>query len=591
MPNGKNFLRKESLDLYLFLKLVAVQMLSSLTTSLCSLVNTYIISNELGQGGLAQLQVINAVTNVVLIFTLLVTSGEVLLIGREICKGNHDAVNRLFSTTILISVVFSAVVGAACFLFTAPICSFFGADAEMLPACCSALRGFALFYLMQPLCAILIALCQIRSNLAVPIAVSAVIFVANVTLNYVFLHVMHLGIFYSALANSIAQTAAFIFLVVVLAVKKYVRFSLHNLCRKDFGALFGSGLTESSARVWSIIKATVMIKIAASVGGTGVLSSLSVISSIDAVTYGLFANAAGMVILMMAGIYINEGDRASLRRFVKTILITGVSIAAVLCTIMFISAAPAAVIYNVENAATHVKSQHIYSFAFIFYTAYMMLSTLYAALDKKKTVNILAFLTSLVAPLAAIITLSRLFGIIGFWHGILLGDMLAFAITYLYNVFKNKKLPRSVDDLLCLDDNFGVPPEDTLLLRMTNSDDATNASAKIIAFCKARGIDDRTAYFCGLCLEEIAVNTVTHGFRHTKKNGAVELAVINKPNTVDLIVRDNCKPFDPCKKLASYDKNDVTRGIGIRIVTQTAKTSYKNMYGLNILTMSLEKAK
>jgi len=64
--------------------------------------------------------------------------------------------------------------------------------------------------------------------------------------------------------------------------------------------------------------------------------------------------------------------------------------------------------------------------------------------------------------------------------------------------------------------------------------------------------------------------------------------VVYDNKTVKLLVRDNCPPFDPYQKLATFDTNNPVRGVGIRLMMKTADLiEYKNMYGMNLLTAIL----
>jgi len=178
-----------SIVLQLYKKILPVQLLANLTGSLCPITDTLIVDRIMGEAALSQLQVVNAVNKLALIFNLLIASSEILLIGRAICKGDKKAADRYFTGAIMLSVLFGAFACLCCFGFAEPICTFFGADAQMLAPSCRVLKGYALYYVALPLCSALLSLFQIHSDMKTPAVASVMMFVLNLVITYLFLAV------------------------------------------------------------------------------------------------------------------------------------------------------------------------------------------------------------------------------------------------------------------------------------------------------------------------------------------------------------------------------------------------------------------
>ena len=116
---------------------------------------------------------------------------------------------------------------------------------------------------------------------------------------------------------------------------------------------------------------------------------------------------------------------------------------------------------------------------------------------------------------------------------------------------------------------------------MSTMDDVMKASQEVMTFCAQMGADRKTAMMTSLFVEEMAGNTVQHGFLPGKP-GCVDLRLICHEGSRVIRLRDNGMPFDP---VAWYERNhpeDPASGIGIRIIIGLTKdVQYIPAMGLN----------
>ena len=53
-------------------------------------------------------------------------------------------------------------------------------------------------------------------------------------------------------------------------------------------------------------------------------------------------------------------------------------------------------------------------------------------------------------------------------------------------------------------------------------------------------------------------------------------------------MRDNCVPFDPFERVKVFYKEDIMKGVGIRLAFRIAEeVQYQNLLGLNVLLIKL----
>lgn len=125
-------------------------------------------------------------------------------------------------------------------------------------------------------------------------------------------------------------------------------------------------------------------------------------------------------------------------------------------------------------------------------------------------------------------------------------------------------------------------------LSVKSVEEVVRVAEEVHAFCRDRGLDERTAHMSALCLEEMAGNVVEHGFTKDRKPHSVDIRVVHTKNHVILRLRDDCVPFDPAEREAMRDPEDPAKNVGIRMVYSIAeKIEYQNLLGLNVLTMRL----
>ena len=137
-------------------------------------------------------------------------------------------------------------------------------------------------------------------------------------------------------------------------------------------------------------------------------------------------------------------------------------------------------------------------------------------------------------------------------------------------------------------ERIGVEADARIDISVQRMGEVLAVSYQIIDFCRRRGIDERRAFFAGLCMEEMAGNVVAHGFAQDTKEHAVDIRVIHKGDDVILRIKDDCIPFDPKERMNMVTDEDPFRNIGIRMVYDSAaEVQYQNILGLNVLMIRI----
>ena len=212
----------------------------------------------------------------------------------------------------------------------------------------------------------------------------------------------------------------------------------------------------------------------------------------------------------------------------------------------------------------------------------------FQATKNMKLTHLVCLLDNFVFPCLAAIVLGFTFGINGIWASVLVGEILMLVTIYFLAWKRVGHMPKCLDDLLFLPENFDVPQEDRLEFSCQNMEGVVEASKAAYDFVLQKSGDKRKAYLVGLCIEELAGNIIRWGFASAKKN-AVDIRITYQGQFV-LRFRDNCRPFNPKKwlEINQPSEKEISSNFGIRMTVQRMEDiQYMSTLKLNHLLIKI----
>lgn len=211
----------------------------------------------------------------------------------------------------------------------------------------------------------------------------------------------------------------------------------------------------------------------------------------------------------------------------------------------------------------------------------------FQAIGDVKRSHILSVLHRLVYIVVSVFVLGGLFGITGIWAAFPVSELLL-ALTILAMAAKHqKRIPVGISDLLFLPADFGKNRMSQFYREVRTTEEAMEASRAAGVFCRENGIDARRSYYAALCIEELAINDVTHGFYKEGQSAAIYLSALNN-GELTIRFRDNGRNFDLTKWCNLFKEEDKAAHIGIRMVVALAKDiTYTNSFNTNNLKIDL----
>jgi anti-sigma regulatory factor (Ser/Thr protein kinase) len=107
--------------------------------------------------------------------------------------------------------------------------------------------------------------------------------------------------------------------------------------------------------------------------------------------------------------------------------------------------------------------------------------------------------------------------------------------------------------------------------------EVTKAAHKAEGFCIRHGHDEKISNHIALCVEEMAANTIQHGFTMDNRHHDLSVRLLHKNAGLVLRFRDDCGAFDPVR----YIPKDEEDALGLRLVLAFA-TDARYTYAMNL---------
>lgn len=170
-----------------------------------------------------------------------------------------------------------------------------------------------------------------------------------------------------------------------------------------------------------------------------------------------------------------------------------------------------------------------------------------------------------------------------------IGEILVYLVYIFYFRILSGRFPKYVFEVVHIPESFYITSDNRLSAKITSEEEAIAASEEVVSFCMEKGLSPQTAYYYGLCVEEMALDTIRHGFTGNKDRDIIDLRMIrDQSGKLTLMIRDSCREFNPTEWMELHAKEDPSRSIGIKLVSEIARTMYHTTsLGLNVLFIEI----
>ena len=573
--------------------MLSAQIFSALTVSLCLLIDSVMISRFLGNGGIAAYGLSNPLLLSIGAIGTLLAAGIQVVCSKELGKGSQEGANACYSSAIAASGIISVVFAAVVIIFSPGLANLMGAGGagKLFEDTRDYLIGFSIGAPGSMGALVLVPFLQMAGQSGLLIAAVGAMTVTDIALDLLNVLVFHGGMFGMGLASALSYYAAIIVGAFYFLSKKSVfRFRKKAVTMKGIRELFRSGIPAGANMLSSVLLIYLMNRLLSALdnNGSAALAAFTVVQSIgnaaNCITTGI-----GGVSLTLCGIFTQEEDRTALHETVKLLCMRGV-VLGLIVGVLVIAFAPLLIGLFIREPG---RTQHMAVLGLRLFAAGLIpccvnnaLKFAYQGTGRPLLMEIYCLAEGTLFPILAAFLFSRFMGLDGAWLWFAAGEVLTLCAAGLLimKMAKTRK-PWANSAFLLLKDDFGVPESETLETNIKSLEDVTAAAEAAEKFCMSRGQDIRMGSHIALCIEEMASNTIQHGFSDGKEHH-MSVCLLNKKDRWVLRFRDDCRAFDP----VNYVKNGAENALGIRLVLALAKEArYTYSMSLNNLALRLPK--
>ncbi len=397
----------------------------------------------------------------------------------------------------------------------------------------------------------------------------------NLVLLALFIGVLELPVYTIALATVIANAVcAILYAFYFLSKKSTIKFSA-KLTASSFRDIFAPGFSGSMIFLAQTLLTVIINRILLDVSGTDGIAVYAIVKYAITFIYGIY-DSVNHSAQPMFSVYYGEKDQFSTRetaRIAAKFMIIGsllLAVAQVILGIFFFEK-------NISVAIILIGISCLFSWSVAFLNSY------YRSTGKSKLSVLYIVLDNLIFPAAfvCLFVYGMKLGETGVWLSLLVSELVTILLMLCIsrgNVLLLSKTEENKDHIY-----------ETLILNQETDIIAINS--EIEEFCERHEISPKKQYYIFLCIEEIAVNIIKHGFTDGKEH-YIDIKLKVNGDDVMLNIRDDAIGFDPTKKAdaditLSAEERDIG-GLGIYLVKKISKEfSYKRVIGFNNLHIVL----
>ena len=563
-------------------QMLSAQVFSALAVSLCLLIDNIMIGRFLKEPGMASYSLANPLLLSIGAIGTLLSAGVQVACGKSLGSGSKEETNAGYSSAVAFAAAVSLLFTAVVLVFSSFLSRAMGAgrSGELFDMTRGYLIGFAVGAPGSMGALVLIPFLQMAGQGNLLIAAVLTMTVTDVGLDLLNGMVLHWGMFGMGLASSVSYYAAIAVVGWYFLSKKCVfRFSPKQVTLTKIAELFRGGIPAGFNMASAVIMVFLLNRILQRTGGSSALAAYAAITALGNAA-NCITTGVGGVSLTLSGIFFHEEDRTALTTLVRSLCRYGVVLGAGMAVLLEIFA-PALVSLFIAEAGeaqeTATLGLRLFAIGMIPCSVNNALKNAYQGTKRVFLTVLISLLEGTVFPVLAAFVFSRFMGTAGAWLFFIAGETLTLVFIGALVFGKTKKAPWKDGTVLLLKDSFGVASDHLLEMDIHSMEDVMSASRQAGAFCLAHGQSRKVSNHIALCIEEMAANTIQHGFAMDNKHHDLSVRLLEKDNDLVLRFRDDCGAFDPVK----YIPKDEEDALGIRLILAFARDA-RYTYALNL---------
>ena len=573
-------------------QMLTAQVFSALTVSLCLLIDSVMIGRFLGEEAIAAYGLANPLLLAIGAIGSLLAAGIQVTCSRSLGKGLQEETNAGYSSALMAAGIVSGLFLVAALVFRSPLARLMGAtkSESLFHQTRDYIAGFSIGAPGSMGALVLVPFLQMAGQSNLLIAAVLTMTVADIGLDLLNVLVFHGGMFGMGLASAISYYAAMAVAALYFCSRKCVfKFSVRQVTMKKIRELLSSGVPAGFSMAAAVILVFLInrILIGLDIAGSSeeALAAFSVITTIGNAAQCINTGTGG-VSLTLAGIFYNEEDRSALKELIRLLCRYAVYLGLVMAAILVAFASPMVGLFIPKAGETRdmaVLGLRLYAIGLIPCCINSALKNAYQATGRVLQTELISLMEGAALPVLVAFVFSRFLGTTGVWLYFGLGEILMLMLLGLYIRKMTARQPWTDDACLMLNDDFGSDGDDLLEANIRSMEEVMAVAEAAEKFCLASSRNNRLGKHIALCIEEMAGNTIQHGFSGDGKEHHLSVRLLRKPEYWVLRFRDDCGAFDPVHYIPKNDGD----AVGIHLVLALAEEA-RYTYSMNLNNLLLK---
>ncbi len=578
----------------LMLRLLPIQVVLAAVGAVNGIVSSFFATNYVGVEAMSAVGLYGPVQMLISAVSLMISGGSVILCGKYLGQNEQKKLQNVFSLNLTATALLAALFTALFLLLGLfDLTGFLSGDEQVRPLFNRYLLGQSIGVFPLLLGNQLPAFLSMENKGRRTMSASLIYICVNVVLNFLFVRVLRLEAFGLALASSLGLWVFFgVEAQYFLSGKSTLRITARGIRWSETGEILKTGFPGAANNVYQTLRGFILNGLTLAFVGSVGISAFAAANNLLGIVWAL-PNGMLAVSRLMMSVSIGEEDRRSLTDVMRVMFRRFLPMMCAVCALIIACAVPLTRIFY-RDPGQSVYMMTVWGLRLLplsMPTAVICMHfTCYGqASGKQALVHLVSLLDGVVCVAAfAALLIRPMEGMNGVYTAIVLNGVVCAAVFFGYACLKKKGLPRTMDELMVVPEDFGAPESERMDLSVKSVQEVVSIAERVQRFCLDKGVDARRAFLAGLSMEEMAGNIVDHGFTKDDRSHSVDVRVVLKDGDVILRIKDDCVPFDPGERQKLAGDGDLTKNIGIRMVFRIARdVQYRNILGLNVLTLRI----
>lgn len=553
---------------------------TSLTTTICTIVDALLVGNLVGSSGLA---VANLSTPVFLFYAMLgvtVGVGANVRIGRFLGSSDLAQANRVFSAQLALGLL----IGAVCLLpltFRDAYFAFLGVTPELFPLAQQYLTVvmwsapiFVLYHIFS-------ASVRTDSDPKLAAAASAVVIITNLSLDIFFMQVLRWGIVGASASLCIAEGLGVLVLLTHF-FKKQALLKLRLALPKPAEIVsfavngFGIGSANIFLALVMLVFNTLLLRHGGE-NGTMYVAIYGVIYTVSMIPFAVFdgaSNALSTVTAFFAG----ESDTDSIWAVLKTAITVAVASGAVLTLVCVLFAGELVAFFGIDDPAalgTAASAFRLFSVSTVFTGVNMVVTSFWQSIGRARMAGAMSILRNFLLMLTVGFVLIPRWDIFGLTMSYVAVEVLCTLLAVAIMVF--------VSSRKYVEETFGSSGRSFENMYIIQSESMEQISADLEAVCDEWEISMKQAFLINFICEELLLNVIKFSLKESGKTRYIAIKLMEKDGDYVLRIRDNVSVYNPFES----DGDEIDNGV-LNLIQKKAKyCDYQRKMIFNYLYMIL----